>query len=152
MFAKKRSITIAATPEAIYDYVSDIQRHTEWAKHPLIIEKKGPGRFESHAKVYHLEPKSDLQVETTDRPRRFSFIANDQYAGTYRWYFDIAPTSGGSHVTYGLERMEAPMAVRVLQPWLLWNTGGRQGLVEGLDNIKRTLETPAPQTRPAGVS
>jgi hypothetical protein len=140
MFAKKRSITVAARAEAVYDYVSDIERHPEWARHKLIMKKTGEGRFESRAEVYHLEPTSQLRVETTDRPRRFTFLSDDQYAGTYRWYFDITPVDGGSLLTYGLERLSAPTVVKIVQPWLLWNTGGRQGLVTGLANIKRTLE------------
>ena len=143
MFAKKRSITVAAPPEAAYDYVSDIQRHPEWARHKLLIRKTGEGHFESTATVYHLEPKSQLSVETTDRPRRFSFISVDEMAGTYRWYFDISPDDGGARITYGLERLKAPLVVKAVQPWLLWNTGGRQGLETGLDNIKRALETHA---------
>ena len=32
MFVKRKTITIDAPPEAVYDYVSDISRHTEWAR------------------------------------------------------------------------------------------------------------------------
>ena len=39
MFVKRKTITIDAPPEAVYDYVSDISRHTEWARHKLIISE-----------------------------------------------------------------------------------------------------------------
>jgi Polyketide cyclase / dehydrase and lipid transport len=140
MFAKQKTIMIDASPEAVYDYVSDISRHSEWAKHPLVIQKLGDGRFASSTEVLHLEPKSVLEVETTDRPRRFSFISNDSIAGRYRWYFDISPAGTGSKVNYGLERLAAPLAVKLLQPWLMWPVDGRGGVVTGLANIKRNLE------------
>jgi hypothetical protein len=143
MFAKLKTVTIDASPEAVYDYVSDISRHAEWAKHKLVIRKVGEGRYESSTEVLHLEPRSVLEVETTDRPRRFSFISNDSIAGRYRWYFDISPEGTGSKVDYGLERLEAPLAVKLLQPWLMWPADGRGGVVTGLANIKRNLEARA---------
>jgi uncharacterized protein YndB with AHSA1/START domain len=153
MFVKQKTITIEVPPEAVYDYVSDISRHTEWARHNLIIRKVGEGRYESSTEVMHLEPKSVLVVETTDRPRRFSFISNDSIAGKYRWYFDITGVGKGSKVTYGLERLEASLTVKLVQPWLLWPIDGRGGVMTGLANIKRNLEadaarpTPQPQLR-----
>lgn len=153
MFAKEKTITIAAAPEVVYDYVSDIRRHSEWSHHKLIIKDLGEGRFESSTEVMHLEPRSVLEPETKDRPRRFSFISHDSVAGTYRWYFDISPMDGGSYVRYGLERIDAALWVKLTQPWLLWTTDGRKGVINGLANIKRNVEAQAskkPVTTPAG--
>ncbi|HEX3509347.1 MAG TPA: SRPBCC family protein [Candidatus Dormibacteraeota bacterium] len=155
MFAKQKTIAIDVSPEAVYDYVSDIGRHPEWARHRLVVSRVGEGRYESRAEVFHLEPHSVLEVETTDRPRRFSFFSNDSIAGRYRWYFDISPDGSGSRVNYGLERLSASLAVKLLQPWLLWPTDGRGGVVTGLANIKRRLEAeaapaaaPSPKSQP----
>jgi Polyketide cyclase / dehydrase and lipid transport len=141
MFAKQKSITINASPEMVYDYVSDIGRHAEWAKHKLVVRKMADGRYETSTEVFHLEPRSVLEVETEDRPRRFTFIANDSIAGRYRWSFDITAADGGSKVVYGLERLDATLAVKLVQPWLLWPTDGRGGVVTGLANIKHNLES-----------
>jgi Polyketide cyclase / dehydrase and lipid transport len=153
MFVKRKTITIDASPEAVYDYVSDISRHPEWARHKLIMRKIGDGRFESSAEVMHLEPRSVLEVETTDRPRRFSFFSNDSIAGRYRWYFDITREGKGSRVEYGLERLSASLTVKLLQPWLMWPIDGRGGVITGLANIKRNVEAQAaPQLQPSPAS
>ncbi len=153
MFVKRKTITINASPEAVYDYVSDISRHTEWARHKLIIRKVGEGRYESSTEVMHLEPRSVLEVETRDRPRRFSFFSNDSIAGKYRWHFDIAREGQGSKVEYGLERLNASLTVKLIQPWLLWPMDGRGGVMTGLANIKRNLEAQAaPATEPSPTS
>jgi hypothetical protein len=155
MFVKRKTITIDASPEAVYDYVSDISRHSEWARHKLIIRKLDDGRFETSTEVMHLEPRSVLEVETADRPRRFSFFANDSIAGKYRWHFDITREGKGSRVEYGLERLDASLTVKLVQPWLLWPMDGRGGVITGLANIKRNLEAqgapaviPSPSSQP----
>jgi hypothetical protein len=145
-FVKEETITIKASPEAVYDYVSDISRHPEWAFHKLTMKKVGDGRFESSTEVMHLEPRSVLTVETTNRPGRFSFISQDSVAGTYRWYFDISPVAEGSRLNYGLERLKARLWVQLVQPWLLWPTDGRKGVLGALANIKRNIEGPAQPT------
>ena len=142
-FAREKAITIAAPPEAVYDYVSDISRHPEWAYHKLLIKSVGAGRFESNAEVLHLEMASVLNVETTDRPHRFTFISQDGMDGTYRWHFDMSPANEGTQLKYGLERLEARLWVQLTQPWLFWTVVGRQGMVGALANIKRNLEEPA---------
>ena len=153
MFVKRKTITIDAPPEAVYDYVSDISRHTEWARHKLVIRKVGEGRYESSTEVMHLEPRSVLEVETRDRPRRFSFFSNDSIAGKYRWHFDITREGKGSKVEYGLERLNASLTVKLIQPWLLWPIDGREGVMTGLANIKRNLEAhAAPAAEPSPTS
>jgi Polyketide cyclase / dehydrase and lipid transport len=141
MFAKEKSIHVEATPEAVFDYVSDIHRHPEWARHPLTMREMGVGKYESTSKVMHLEPRSEIQVETVERPRPFTYLCDDNVAGKYRWHFDIAPAASGTTIKYGLERLRAPLWVRLVQPWLLWPMDGRVGVLIGLANIKRALES-----------
>lgn len=149
MFVKEKSIHVNATPEAIFDYVADIRRHPEWARHPLTMRETGDGKYESTAKVMHLEPKTQIQIETVERPRRFTYLCDDNVAGKYRWHFDISLAGSGSTIKYGFERLRAPLWVRLVQPWLLWPMDGRVGVLIGLANIKRAVE--ATETRPAGA-
>jgi hypothetical protein len=146
-FAKEKSIHVEAPPEAVFDYVSDIKRHPEWAKHPMVMREIGDGTFESTVKVMHLEPRTIISVESKDRPRRFTFICNDDTAGKYRWTFDITPSGDGSMIRYSLERLEAPTWVKLTQPWMLWPIDGRTGVLTGLANIKREMESA--KTKPA---
>jgi hypothetical protein len=140
MFVKEKSIHVEATPEVVFDYVSDIRRHSEWASHKLTIRKTDDGHYESKSQVGPLEPRSVIRIETQDRPRRITYIADDEFSGQYRWHFDITPTATGSTIKYGLERLRAPLWVQLLQPWLMWPMDGRSGVVTGLANIKRALE------------
>lgn len=139
-FAKEKSIRVEAAPEAVFDYVSDIKRHPEWALHPLVMRELGDGTFESTATVIHLEPRTLIRVETADRPRLFTFICDDNIAGKYRWTFDITPAGTGCRVRYSLERLQAPLWVQLTQPWSLWPLTGRPGMLAGLTNIKRAVE------------
>ena len=149
MFVKEKSIHVEATPEAVFDYVSDIRRHPEWARHRLTMRDTGDGKFESTSQVMHLEPKTVIEIEAAERPRHFTYLCDDNVAGKYRWHFDIAPAGSGSTIKYGLERLRAPLWVRLVQPWLLWPTDGRVGVLIGLANIKRAVE--ATGTRPEGA-
>ena len=149
MFAKEKSIHVEAAPEAVYDYVSDIKRHPEWAMHPLVVRERGDGTFESTATVMHLEPRTSIRVERQDRPRRFSFLCDDDISGKYRWKFDIEPSGAGCTVRYSLERLAAPAWVKLVQPWSMWTMTGRPGMLTGLANIKRAVE--ASHTQPAAA-
>ena len=120
MFAKEKSIYVEAAPEAVFDYVSNIRRHPEWAMHPLVMRERGDGTFESTATVMHLEPRTVIRVESQERPRLFTFLCDDNIAGKYRWTFDIKPAGAGCKVRYGVERLDAPAWVKLVQPWSLW--------------------------------
>lgn len=148
-FKKEESIHVEATPEAVFDYVSDIKRHPEWAKHPMVMRERGDGTFESTVKVMNLEPHTVIQIETKERPRRFTFICDDDTAGKYRWTFDITPAGTGCTIKYGLERLQAPTWVKLAQPWMLWPMDGRRGVLTGLANIKRAMESTESQSAAA---
>src|SRR5436305_3095950 len=151
MFAKEKSIQVEAAPEAVFDYVSDIRRHPEWAMHPLIVHERGDGTFETTTTVMHLEPRTVIRVESHERPRRFSFLCDDDISGQYRWTFEIKPAGAGCTVRYILERLQAPTWVKLVQPWSMWPMTGRPGMLTGLANIKRALESTSPQP-PSAVS
>jgi Polyketide cyclase / dehydrase and lipid transport len=149
MYRKEESIHIDAAPEVVFDYVSNIRRHPEWAAQDLVIEESEPGRFESVATIGPLQLKATTRIESSDRPHRLTYISDDGLA-PHRWYFDITPEPGGSHVAFGMERLKDPLVVRVIQPLILYPIFGRPGMVAGLASIKRHLE--APQTQSTAAS
>jgi len=148
-FRKEGSIEVSASPDVVYDYVSDIPRHSEWGLHKLTIRQTGPGRYASNAVLGPMDLQATIRIEAAERPHRFAYVCDDRAAGVYLWYFQISPSGGGSRIRYGLDRLQAPLWVQLVQPWLLWNTGGRQGLEKGLANIKRILEGPATRSATA---
>jgi len=145
MFRKEESIHIDVAPEVVFDYVSDIRRHPEWAAEKLVIEESEPGRFDSLATVGPLKLKATTRIETSDRPHRFSYVADDGLA-PHRWSFVIAPESGGSHITFSMERLTDPLWARVIQPLILFPMVGHPGMVTGLAAIKRNLEAAETQS------
>lgn len=139
MFAQEKSIDIDAAPEAVFDYVADLQRHPEWAAQKLEIVPRDDGRFDSTVTIGPAKLKAVLSVESSDKPRRFVFVSDDGLA-PHRWHFDISPRTGGSRLRFGFERMSGPMIIRIAQPILMWPLVGNPGMDKGLANIKRQLE------------
>lgn len=146
MFKKTESIHIDAAPEVVFDYVSDLRRHPEWAAQKLLMEETEPGRFDSIATLGPMKFKATTRIEASDRPRRLAYISDDGLA-PHRWTFVIVPESGGSRVTFSLERMTDPWWAVVAQPLILFPLVGHPGMISGLASIKRNLE--ATQTEPA---
>jgi len=145
MFAREETIHIEASPEAVYDYISDISRHPEWANQKLVMQKAGDGRFESHMTMGLLKARAVIHVEVAERPSKFAYVADDDVSGPHRWHFDIAPDAGGSTVTFGLERMHEQFPFTIMQPILLFPLIGHPGMKKGLARIKATLERPQGQ-------
>ena len=142
MFAREESIHIQASPEAVYDYVSDIGRHPEWANQKLVMRQLGDGRFESFMTMGLLKARAVVHVEVAERPKRFVYVADDDVSGPHRWHFDISPDATGSTVRFGLERMHERFPFKLVQPILLFPLIGHPGMSKGLARIKATLERP----------
>lgn len=141
MFAREEWIRIDASPEALYDYISDIGRHPEWAAQKLLMRPLGDGRFESVMAMGALKAVSVIHVEAADRPRTFVYVADDNVSGPHRWRFDIKPDGAGSKVTFGMERMHERVFMRLLQPVVMFPLIGHPGMLTALRNIKRTVES-----------
>lgn len=149
MFAREEAIHIEASPEAIYEYVSDFGRHPEWANQKLVMHQRPDGRFESDMAMGPLKAHTVLHVEVAERPTRFVFMADDDFSGPHRWHFNISPDSGGSKVRYGFERMHNRFPFTILQPLLLFPAIGHPGLIKGLAGIKRHVEMRSSSARAA---
>lgn len=139
MFRKYESIHVEAAPEVVFDYVSDLRRHPEWAAQKLVMDESEPGRFDSVATMGAVKFKATTRIETSNRPYRFAYISDDGLA-PHRWSFDIVPEGGGCHVTFSMQRMTDPWWAVVIQPLILFPLVGHPGMVKGLASIKRHLE------------
>ncbi|MGY1814076.1 SRPBCC family protein [Blastococcus sp. SYSU D00820] len=96
------SVVVAASPEAVYDLVSDVPRTGEWS--PVCRacwwdEGDGPrvgawftGRNETPERTW--ETRS--QVVTADRGREFAWLVGDGYVW---WSFSMRPVDGGTELT-----------------------------------------------------
>lgn len=140
MFAREESIHVDAPPEAVYDYVSDLTRHPEWAAQKMTMRNAGSGRFESVVVSGPITARSVLRIEAARRPEDFIYVADDDVSGPHRWHFNISTESNGSRVKLGFERMHDRFPFTVLQPLVFYPLIGHPGLVKGLANIKRVVE------------
>ena len=139
MFAQEKSTDVNAAPEEVYDYVSDLRRHPEWAAQELEVKELEDGQFASTVTFGPVKLKSKLHVEASERPRRLVFVSDDGLA-PHRWRFEIKPQRGGSVLTFGFERMSGPVLIRIAQPILMWPLVGNPGMERGLANIKQNVE------------
>ena len=142
MYTKEVSVHIDAPAEAVYDYVSDLSRHQEWAKTKidLTVGSAGDNGLPTFTSVAHApgSPRAEGKVVAADRPSRFEYEARDS-SGRYHWTFAISPDGAGSRLSYRMEQLEVPTWFRLLQP-LIFATAGR-GMMEGsVERIKTKVE------------
>jgi hypothetical protein len=113
-FSHSESIEIAASPQAVYDLVTDISRTGEWS--PICrqcwwIDGDGPrpgarfaGRNEADGQVW--ETRSE--VVTAEPGREFAWLVGEGYV---RWSYRLDPTDGGTRLTEEWEFLPAGQAM-----------------------------------------
>ncbi|RZT85944.1 polyketide cyclase/dehydrase/lipid transport protein [Pseudonocardia sediminis] len=150
-FTFSDSIRIEATPQAVYDTVSDIARTGEWS--PVCIgcewdDDGGPrvgARFTGHNRKPDREWSTSNEVVAAEPGRAFAWEVN---GGLVRWGYEMAPDGEGTRLTETWEFREAGRAffgerfgesadheieVRVAD--------ARSGIPATLSAIKRVVET-----------
>ena len=144
MFRKEHSIVVNASPEAVFDYVSNLETHPSWA-HEKMVMTVAPGQeggagtsFSTEVKMFG-NVKGTGKVVEANRPSRFAYECSDS-SGRYLWVFDIAPEGGGARVTYSFERLDAPAWFKLLQGPVFYPIFGRSMMSGGLANIKQRIE------------
>jgi hypothetical protein len=145
MFGREESISIEAAPEAVFCYVADIRRHAEWAAQALniIVERgpeHGPGTtFSSTVRIGRGRIIAHGRIITEEAPVRFIYECRDLW-GHYRWSMILQAEGTGTRLTQGMERLQAPLWVCLIQANFLWPLLGRPSVRNGLANIKARLE------------
>src|SRR5699024_8909037 len=104
------SITVRASPEAVYDLVSDVTRTGEWS--PVCtscwwhdggggrVGSRFTGRNERNGRVW----ETVSEVVAAERGRQFAWIVGDGYV---RWGYTMTPTDGGTELTESWEFLPA---------------------------------------------
>ena len=120
MPAVERRITINASPEQVFGYLSDITRHPEWASHDLKVERTSSGPVavgSTFSSVGHQmgEHKAQIKVTECDPNSGFAFEAEDD-TGLFRHYFRVQPGDGGTVLTKGFDPLRLSMMLKLLMP------------------------------------
>lgn len=148
LFGREMSTYIEASSEGVFRYIADIRRHAEWGAQPLDIAfasgpEQGPGAtFRSIAHVGRMQIAAQVLVVAEEPPVRFVYECKDPF-GLHRWTMTVRPEGSGTRLTQRMERVQGPLWVRILQPYVLWPLQGRSDVQKGLKNIKAHLETGA---------
>ena len=145
---RERSVQINASPEVVYDYVSDILKHPEWAAQKMEMRHTGgpeKGVGAEFASMVHFmgNVPGKLRVVSDERPRRFTFEARDS-SGAYLWTFTLETKDGGTKLTHSFDRQSAPVYIKLIQPWLMYPLLGKGMFDKGLAHIKARCEAPVP--------
>ena len=139
----ERQTTVNAAAAKVFEYVSDISRHPEWAAHKLEVEKTsdGPiavgstfsavghemGTHRAQVKIAELVPNSKVVYEAEDD------------TGHFRHYFQLQEENGATRVTKGIEPLKLSLMFKLLSPIALTFMVPR-GLDGDLKRIKAKLE------------
>ena len=100
------SITVAASPEQVYDLVADVTRTGEWS--PICAacwwDEGASGRVGDWFTGRNVTPdrtwETRSRVVAADRGREFAFVVGGSYVS---WRFTFTPVDGGTEVTESWE-------------------------------------------------
>lgn len=154
------TVHMAATPEAVWDCVTDVTRIGEFSPETFEAEwlpgSPGPAvgaRFRGHVKRNGRGPTywAPCVVTACERPRVFAFAVGTRTTVLNTWRYDIEPDTDGVLVT---ESFALPPSPLTRLYWaLLGRARGRtnlDGMRATLERVKAAVERPAAQGRHEG--
>jgi hypothetical protein len=120
-------LRVDATPEMVYDLVSDVTRTPEWSPEVISCRWLGgatsavPGaRFSARNKKKWFAWSNRPVVETAERAREFAITRTEPGGGTIRWYYRLEPAGGGTTVVLGYQVLKpVPRKLHVMVRILL---------------------------------
>ncbi len=139
-------IKIDAPPERIFDYLSDLPRHGEWANpkaslrvDPVSGGTLAPGAtYRSQAKFVGKAVSADLTVTAVERPSRFAFSLVQHQEGKkdvrFEQTFTLTPQDGGTVVEKQVGGGGNPIVGLVAYPAI------RADAMTSLRNLKAKVE------------
>ncbi|MCL4239938.1 MAG: SRPBCC family protein [Dehalococcoidia bacterium] len=137
----EHSIHINASPDRVWDVISDIDRWPEWTPSVLTVKKvtEGPLAHGTTARVHAKgTPESTWTVSESLPPKSFTWGTKVRGAATTAGHV-IEPTDSGAKVTLSLE--VRGIAATLFKPFLA------KGISENLrleaEGLKRQSEGPA---------
>ena len=115
-FQHAESVVVRASPEALYDLVSDVTRTGEWS--PVCTrcwwDEGATGQvgdwFSGHNENPERSWETRSQVAVADRGREFAWLVGGRLA---RWGFVLEPVDGGTRLTETWEFLPAGQEVFV---------------------------------------
>jgi uncharacterized protein YndB with AHSA1/START domain len=151
VMAYRWTMHIDAPPEKVFDALSDVEHHPDWANPSAKLKMSsvsgGPPRMGStyrSEQVFVGKPQTaEIEIVEFDRPNRFAFSITQRKLGStkevrYRHTFVLTPEGGGTR----LERTTASVGGNALLDAVVTPAVKADGK-KSLANLKRKLEAPA---------
>lgn len=112
--SRSESVIVAATPEDLYDMVSDVTRTGEWS--PVCTtcwwDEGASARvgawFTGRNELPERTWETRSQVVAADRGREFAFVVGGSYV---RWGYTFTPVEGGTQLTESWEFLPGGIAM-----------------------------------------
>ena len=117
---REASIDIQASPEAVYDLISDLPRMGEWSPENIGGEWQGGGsgkvgdRFLGHNRTRERAWSVPVMVTVAERGRCFAFVTHPDDGPYVRWTYRLEPSGAGTRVT---EVWDVEQLPPTLQSW-----------------------------------
>jgi polyketide cyclase/dehydrase/lipid transport protein len=102
---REASIEINASPEAVYDLISNLPRMGEWSPENIGGEWQHGGtgkvgdRFLGHNRAGERSWSVPVMVTVAERGRCFEFVTHPDDGPYVRWTYRMEPWGTGTHVT-----------------------------------------------------
>jgi uncharacterized protein YndB with AHSA1/START domain len=154
---------IAVSPITVFDYVSDVRKHPEWAANRMTVTPLTPGRigigsrYRTVASQGGRDWESIVEITRYEPPRVFEFIAiggatQEPEDHPHRHTFTLSAVPGGTtlelhRLSRGLDQRQFYMRLMItffasrLGQWLMPRIA--QNIALGQENLKRNLEARA---------
>ena len=137
-----KETVINAAPQRVFEYVSDLRKHPEWAQHGLEVTQTSAGPVQTGATfssvAHQFGTQRETQVITEYQPdSRVTFEATGSL-GVARHSFALAPDGAGTRVTKSMELIKPSLLARVMGPMIA--SQQRKALAVDLERIKTYLE------------
>jgi len=140
-----QSVTINASPEAVFSYVADVSKHGEWStpSHKLTVEKTSEGAvgqgttFQSIG--HQFGENNDTVTITEYRPNERVVFESEGKAGLIRHTFEVKPSNDGVELSKTFDPIETKMPLTLFMP-LVKMFNAPRGLKGDLGRIKTKLE------------
>ena len=139
----QKALIVNCSPEAAFQYLSDLTRHPEWAANKLDIQKTSDGPTVEGTTFHsagHLMGKHEGEVRIIELvPNEKIVYEADDDTGRFRHSILLAPADGGTMITKSAEVLETRALTMKLASPLLGLIVPR-GLQQDLEKIKARLE------------
>ena len=148
IFTHTHAIDVAASPEAVYDLISDLTRHGEWSAQNVGGEwldgatGKVGDWFEGRNKAGKMEWSAKVEISEATRGQEFGFWTLGKETAMVHWLYRMEASGDGTKLSEHYHLNRAPDAVAKGGEAAIkgWCDGVKAGMEKNLAAIKATAE------------